>query len=1725
MSEIQAVLQDFLQGKLDFNGLLEAVTRIAAQDPANTPELIDRINGLYREGRLPPQIYGALLSQVANSNNTTGGYTPQTPVGGMQQQARPTAAENKDRTRIAQTPAPATQDDQARVPQPGVDKTRIAPASATSPAPEDHTRIATAPSQGHADDSTRIATEPPRSKPEDRTRIVTDTPVPSQPEAGDSTRIATGARTGTWRTATSSNQSQSSATASSETTGTRTASRNLSHEPAEGDTLKDRFVLEKMIGRGGMGIVFRALDLRKVEAQDRHPYVALKLLNESFKQHAESLMALQREARKAQDLKHPNVIGIFDFDKDEHDNYFIAMELLNGQPLDKIIKSMRGTGMPPKDALRLVSQMGHALAAAHNHKPGIIHSDFKPGNVFLTRDNDIKVFDFGIARAAKPKGEHVRGDETAFDARTLGALTPTYASLEMLEGLDPDPRDDIYALAIVAYELLTGNRPFGRKPANEAMAEGLAPKKVDGLTRRQWKGLLKGLAFKREDRSPSVEVFIDELRFRKSKAPLIIALSGVGLGLASWLLVPPYLEKRREAELISAIDLATAPQLPDLRQQSQELPEDSRSIIDSRIKERLRQIIADGDTDQIYAALKAIGFLPKALGKEIINDSKEDILAFYIGQADAAFSPASGRFDFSRAKQQLDEAKALYPDSIQVFQTSQRMEDTRNDLMNELDSRFNRHLASGQLLPTEDADDLSDVLSALKQLEPKHPLLSDPRLANAFASRASASLDSNDFTLAQAYAESGLQRFPQDPALNNIQVKIRLAQQEELAREKLLALRDQLKQRLPGLKTLEDYLDVAESLASLRAMQPDDTLLSKADAGLRQLLDKRLSGLMGENAWQRAQQLLEQFSGLVAPDYLLAQQTRVSDAETAHEQQLATLFNSLKQAVAQKHLTEPPAANAMELLANARLMAPDDPRIEQSIASISQAYLDLSRKARSVGEWQQARDFVHKGLTLKSLDSVTDSLHAELAEIDKAEIESQQLMAAAERERLQKQRQAKIQALHDEFGSQLKKMQLTAKGGKNLLGILDRLAALNPTDPLLERGRSQIAERFQQEGERLSSTGKWEEAIALVQEGIGIIPESSLLSQQLRTVQQGFSQHLSAKLDQRIRSQQKEIDSLIADPQFNNAWNEKLTAALQALEGLLPAEDDWAEKARQRIGQLHLKRAAGELDRQQFAEAGSLLQSGLKLAPMLAEDFSREQNRLESEESAWEAANQEKVRLARLEGAKQSLLTQAKANDVRTALKTLESLRGELSIQDEFLVKTGPEAIGEAYLRLAERRAKRSDYDAAIKLIDNGLAIAPDMSSLVKARNEYREESTIQDVRDAFKKTTANRISSLQTKLSDLRKKLPERYSALNKEFVEILAKRVESTQDVKAADQLLNAAKALFPDARRLTQIKLEEPLKPAVIAGQGLKAVEGGYLSKAQQLLGQAQKKEQGHPDVARLEQSLKAKVQSAQKIYNNHQAALKKNDNKQAQELIKQALSVWKDNTDYSKQLASLEKTKIATSSDDRCNPKFAGYGKRSSKFRCYDLLNDKQKGPIMVVVPAGGGNSTPYAIGRYEISVGDYNTYCRLSGNCKSISGKSSKLPVSNISHADAVKYARWLSEKTGSTYRLPTEQEWIHAANAKGSAAPGSDFNCLLQSGGSVVKGGAPVDVNVAPQNNWGLFNFIGNVQEWVTSNSNLNALGGHYNDPANDCSVKFSRRHNGTADKVTGFRLLREIKG
>lgn len=332
-----------------------------------------------------------------------------------------------------------------------------------------------------------------------------------------------------------------------------------------GSIIKNRFILQEVVGCGGMGTVFRATDLRRQEAHDESPDVAIKVLNEEFKDDPELFIALQRETKKTQHLAHPNIITVYDFDRDGN-NVFMVMEILQGQSLTQYLRETAPNGIPFKKAWPIIK--GLALALAYAHKRNIIHSDFKPSNIFIAESGEVKVLDFGIACAVK-RPDKKSLDQTLFNPRDLGALTPAYASLEMFENQDPDPRDDIYALACVTYELLTGKHPFGKLSAPKAQEVNIHPAVISGLKRRQWNAIAHALAFKREQRTPSIEQFLKEIEPRPIIPLLLVTITIIALMSAAGSYIYVYYKVDPLADKMIALTPAQELKIKDLLELAQ----------------------------------------------------------------------------------------------------------------------------------------------------------------------------------------------------------------------------------------------------------------------------------------------------------------------------------------------------------------------------------------------------------------------------------------------------------------------------------------------------------------------------------------------------------------------------------------------------------------------------------------------------------------------------------------------------------------------------------------------------------------------------------------------------------------------------------------------------------------------------------------------------------------------------------------------------------------------------------------------------------------------------------------------------------------------------------------------------------------------------------------------------------------------------------------------------
>lgn len=269
-----------------------------------------------------------------------------------------------------------------------------------------------------------------------------------------------------------------------------------------GRVLCDRYELQALLGRGGMACVYKALDRDRVRLGLADHSVAVKIV-EANNSPPSAQAALVQEFQSAQRLSHPNVVNVFDIDQDG-DATFYSMELLAGARLSQVLHRVDGSVLQRRYALAIIREIGAAVA--HAHSRGVVHADLKPSNVMITRAGEVRVLDFGGLSMPPREPWLSDGDEDAYHH-----ATPAYASCEQLERRRADPRDDIYALACIAYLLLAGRHPFDYLSSIEARARGLKARRPAGMPLAQWRVLRRGLAWGREQQTMSIDLWLQRL--------------------------------------------------------------------------------------------------------------------------------------------------------------------------------------------------------------------------------------------------------------------------------------------------------------------------------------------------------------------------------------------------------------------------------------------------------------------------------------------------------------------------------------------------------------------------------------------------------------------------------------------------------------------------------------------------------------------------------------------------------------------------------------------------------------------------------------------------------------------------------------------------------------------------------------------------------------------------------------------------------------------------------------------------------------------------------------------------------------------------------------------------------------------------------------------------------------------------------------------------------------
>jgi serine/threonine protein kinase len=1520
LAEFKHALAQYLQGQLSLRSLEAALLASLQEDPESGQQSLQMLDQLFRSSRLPAQVYISLKKHIPDPSSRA----PAVEMPAPSQEPDPQLITRREQVPpVASTPTIV--EPTSDVPEPPPETPTRPPESAPESPPQIPATAPSEPEQGHSDildilqsGDASVPTPPEpladlpgvAAPPSDDKTVFRQSAPPTSPTGQSSVpHTGTGPAAYTGRsgpTGPTGGISRPTGTGSNWTDPSKWG--DAPTRPMEvGSVLKDRYVLESVIGRGGMGVVFKARDLRREEAQDRNPYIAVKILNDEFRRHPESLKALQRESRKAQDLAHPNIVTVFDFDRDGAIVY-MTMEYLEGYSLDKCFKDPSFDGMPLSEAYPLIAGLGSALSYAHDK--GIVHSDFKPGNTFLTNEGEIKVFDFGIARAAKLPGDK-SGEMTLFDPGSLGALTPAYASREMIEGEEPDPRDDIYALACVAYELLTGRHPFDKRPASEAYDKGLVPAPIKGISRRNWRGMQRGLAFNRGDRSTNVQELVDDLRIRRLSKTSIAVAAAASLALVafSFFVVSSIVPEWRINKLISGITESDDTEIPQILQELFELEAAEQDTVygNSRVKDRL--------------------------------------IEYFITEIEAS----QNALDYPRAEALITEAQTLYDDSNKLAIAREALDRDKADLLAELDNRFGASLQAGRILPT-DQEGIVAVLEVYSKIDPNNPALTDPRLAFAYADAGEQAL-ADDVLRAGLYIEEGLRRFPGDPRLVGLRDRFNTVREVQDKELRIAELEQRLSAALASIVEPSGFRSIANDFLQLEALDPSNATVAELSSRLESLLNSTVDTALARNDWIAARSAIEENKPLLSATFRTAAEGRIDTAESAYNDRVGGALADVNEAAQRGDL-----ARAETLLAQLQQLNVAESNVKQARDTISRAYLDAARAERASGRFDEARGKVQGG---RAVDPEFSDWDRELELIAEAE----QLQAAGleekERQALEQQRQERIARIEESIQNALRQSPFTVQSARSTLNLIDELAGENPSTDLLREGRSEVASKLASEARVLGIQNQdFDGALKLVDQGIELLPAQRSLRDmrsQLQTERDTYMARMAAEQANELKA---EFDRLLRAPTYDTDWDTNLRRVVQRLEPLA-ANAGYLSGKREEVAELYLDKAKSLRAEERLGLAEDMLDRLRWFVGDYA-PASKERELLAIAQREFDAANQVRELSAKIDGLKRTFATELNAERIQDARRALTALRGLLPSGDVFITSEAPQAIADTYSRMAQRALAESRFDRAEQLAEAGLKEVQNhegLNELLANIRPMRLERNVAQLKNAIQTAPPTDSAGPKALLAKVKNDAGAQYSDIEAEIKALADARVEEAKQDRAA-----------------------------VVAWVAM--------------------------------------------IFDSYTAPSR---------------------------------------AGPPCTASLAGYGSRGSRAQCFDYLpGSTTAGPRLVVVPPGNGIPRSFAIARQEISVGQWNEYCRLSGNCSARTGENDSWPITNIRVEDVQAYAKWLSDGTNHTYRLPTFAEWEHAANATGPEKMSP--NCVNPQAG--LLGDELFEVNRGGQNGWGIMNFL-----------------------------------------------------
>ncbi|EMQ2877967.1 serine/threonine protein kinase [Vibrio navarrensis] len=479
-----------------------------------------------------------------------------------------------------------------------------------------------------------------------------------------------------------------------------------------GHVVKSRYVIEALIGHGGLCDVYRAKDKVLESSGASNPYVALKVLQNEYVDQPETARMLIREAQHTQTLSHPNIIRVFDFGVDNR-TYFIVMEYLDGETVEQLIQRSRPSGLPLQKAKVIFNQILDALIYAHS--VDIVHADLKPANIMIESTGRVKILDFGVSKTERIKQDQYSAKRKTDDHAVVG-YTPNYASINILAGNKPKREDDLFAFACIAYELVSCKHPYNRTTADLALKQALSLTKPPSLPWYAWRPLKEILSLSTRQSSMSAS----ELK-RRLNQTLTPKLTVAALILLTFsITVSMFKHYENQHATLESVAAEQAKEMSHLRD------------------------LLDTPFDQVLPLLNS-GELPPVVRAGLLRYHQNALLGDFERQIDEILNASNSEYpDYDKVESVLKNAAIYYPDSHRLELLNLDIKSSKRSTLLSIERQINSGLERAQYVAEDGEKSLINLYDDLNSIHTGYPFVPSSLASEVFGDHLKRALNQRD---------------------------------------------------------------------------------------------------------------------------------------------------------------------------------------------------------------------------------------------------------------------------------------------------------------------------------------------------------------------------------------------------------------------------------------------------------------------------------------------------------------------------------------------------------------------------------------------------------------------------------------------------------------------------------------------------------------------------------------------------------------------------------------------------------------------------------------------------------------------------------------------------------------------------------------------------------------------------------------------------------------------